>query len=221
MSGIAGAVALAAGSQAYGISLITAPANLASTVGTTTTRGWDVNGDAINDFGFTFRFPNTTGATGVVWQGAMAPPTANGNGVVGYQGAFVPYATNLSFGQNVGPTPPAGASFRTTTQTVLASIYRSGGVPSGYGGFYPGNTNVGGTAPGASHGYAGFRVGTGATARYGWLEVTITSSGFTFGQAALGDVGEAVQAGVVPEPTSLAAIALGASVFLRRRNRVA
>ena len=141
LGGIAGAVALAAGSQAYGISLITAPANLASTVGTTTTvtlivtrlgtRGWDVNGDAANDFVFTFRYPNTATGSGVVWQGAMAPPTANGNGVVGYQGAFVPYATNLSFGQNVGPTPPAGASFRTTTQTVLASQYRSNGIPSG------------------------------------------------------------------------------------------
>jgi len=220
MGGIAGAVALAAGSHAYGISLITAPANLASTVGTTTTRAWDANGDAINDFNFNFRFPNSTGTAGVVWQANMNPVAPGA--VVGYLGPFINYATNLSLGQNVGPVPAAGASFRTAAQVTLGSIYRSGGIPSDYGGFRPNTPNPGGSTLGASSGYAGFRIGTGATARYGWLQMTVTSSGITFGQAALGDIGEAVQAGVVPEPTSLAAIALGAVAFMgRRRTKVA
>src|SRR4051794_25879354 len=126
LGGIAGAVALAAGTQAYGIVPVAVPANLAGTIGVTNTRGWDVNGDTIVDFTFRTRFPNVTSGNGVIWQGSVLPTTALANAVVGYA-AGISYGTNLSFGQNVGPTPPAGASFRTAAQVSLASIYRYAG----------------------------------------------------------------------------------------------
>src|SRR4051812_4748915 len=80
--GLAGAFALAAGTQAYGISPVAVPANLASTLGTTTTRTWDVDGNSVVDFTFQFRYPNTTGASGVVWQANMNPLTSLGNAVL-------------------------------------------------------------------------------------------------------------------------------------------
>jgi len=182
-----------------------------------------VDGNAVNDFLYQFRFPNSTGSLGVVWQANMNPNTALGNAVQGYLGPFVNYGTSLSFGlgQAVGPTSVAGTSFRTSTQVTLGSIYRSGGIPSDYGGFRPGTPNPGGLTPGASRGFAGFRLGTGVGARYGWIELEVLNNGggINFFQAALGAPGEQIYAGVVPEPASLGALALGAAAFLARRPK--
>ena len=219
LNGLSGAVALAAGSQAYGITPVSVPANLVSTIGTTTTVTWDVDANATTDYTFQFRYPNSTGASGVVWQANMNPST--GNAVQGYLGAFINYGTNLSLGQNVGATSAAGTSFRTAAQVTLGSIYRSGGVPSNYGGFRPGTPNTGGSTAGAAHGYVGFRLGSGVSARYGWLELEVLDNGggINFVKAALGSAGEQVVAGIVPEPTSLAALAIGAAAFMRRPRK--
>jgi len=223
MSGLAGAVALAAGSQAYAVAPVAPPPNLASSIGTTTTAVWDVNGDAVTDFGLQFRFPNTTGTLGVVWQGNFSPVGAVGNAINGYLGPFINYGTNLALGQQVGPAP-ANSSFRTAAQVTLGSIYRSGGVPSPYGGFIAGTPNGanGGVQPSGTPGYIGFRLGPLATARYGWVHITsLSNAGMTFDAAALGAVGETVFAGVVPEPTTLAGLAMGAALFLRRPRKSA
>jgi hypothetical protein len=221
--GIAGAVALAAGSQAYAITPVAAPPNLASTLGTTTTAVWDADGNAVNDFALQFRFPNSTGSFGVVWQANFSPNTSLGNAVQGYLGPFINYGTALALGQQVGPAPATG-TFRTAAQVCLGSIYRSGGIPSPYGGFIAGTPNGtnGGTQPSGTPAYMGFRLGTGGTARYGWVHVTgVSSTGMTFDAAALGAIGETVFAGIVPEPTTLAALAVGAAAFLRRPRKVA
>src|SRR5436309_11742923 len=101
VGGLAGAACIAAGTKAYAIAPVAPPANLPAPVppGTTGPVTWDPDANASTDFSFTFRFPNTTGTTGVVWQGNMNPATALGNAVVGYLGPFVNYGTNLSFGQ--------------------------------------------------------------------------------------------------------------------------
>src|SRR5262245_55410290 len=88
--GIAGAVALAAGSQTYAIVPIAAPPNLASAIGTTTTAVWDADGGGA-DFALQFRFPNSTGTSGVVWQANFSP--AAGNAILGYLGPFINYGT--------------------------------------------------------------------------------------------------------------------------------
>ena len=80
--GLAGAIAIASGTSAYGtIITVSTPADLTNSPGgANTSVNWDVNGDAINDFLFLNRYPNTTpGDYGVIWQmnmnGAVA---ANG-----------------------------------------------------------------------------------------------------------------------------------------------
>jgi hypothetical protein len=230
--GLAGATAMASGSAAFAVVGIAPPSDIPATVGTTTATTWNPDGVGAADFNFQFRFPNSTG-TGVVWQSNMNPVngTATGNAVAGYLGAFINYATNFSgnatAGQQIGPNiPNAGApSWRTAAQVTLGSIYSSAGVRQAYGGFgngaplNPAHTNPGGSGPPNETGFVGFRIGTGAATRYGWLQVRTNSTvGIDFIAAALGDPGEPVNAGVVPEPASLGLLALGATALLRRKH---
>jgi hypothetical protein len=225
--GLAGAAAMAAGSQAYGVvQLIATPPDVATpAAGTTASQTWNADGVGGTDFTFQFRFPNTAAggtATGVQWQSNMNP--AVGNAVLGFQGPFINYATNLTYMQPIS-SPPAGATFRTAAQVTLGSVYVSGGVASAYGGFGTGappgsaNPNPGGAGPQAAEGYVGFRIGSGPTARFGWLQLrTSTTFGIDFIAAALGGVGDTVEAGVIPEPASLGLLALGATALLRRKH---
>jgi hypothetical protein len=233
LSGLAGAAALAAGSQAYaqGTAVpIATPADIAlPPVGTTSpTVNWNPNGDAVNDFAFSFRFPNSSQ---VKWQANMNPVNGavTGTSVVGFLGPFINYATNVPIDQNATTTTaPGTGSFRTATQVALGSVYGPG-LGLNYGGF--GN---GGSGPGPGHatpggfpqnaeGYAVFRIGQGATARVGWLHLrTGTQFGIDFIAAGLGPVGGDIVVGrYVPEPASLGALAVGAAMALVRPRRKA
>jgi hypothetical protein len=231
--GIAGAAAIAAGTSAYAAVLaIPLPADVTMpAAGTTnpTTGGfnWDANGDSIADFAFAYRFPNTATGSGVVWQANMNPVngTTVGNAVLGFAGPFISYAVNAPLNTVVGPTTPSTTTFRTTAQVTLGSVYRSGGVPSAYGGFSPGAAGLPAGFPAAATGYVGFRVGQGATAQYGWLQVAVTAggagvNGITFlGGAIETTPNTPIAAGVIPEPGSLAALACGAVALLRRKSK--
>ena len=136
--GLAGAVAIASGTSAYGsIVQVATPADLTNTPGgggaipgfasfTGTSAFWDVNSDGTNDFLFYNRYPNTAaGSYGVVWQLGFGPATAalaTTNGVVGYQGAFVRYASAFGTGTPVN----AASAFSTSQQVVLGSRYSYG-----------------------------------------------------------------------------------------------
>ncbi|MEX2218893.1 MAG: hypothetical protein WD749_09045 [Phycisphaerales bacterium] len=231
-AGLAGALALAAGSTAYGAIIVVSPPadvpNAASPASNPAAGfiNWDVDGDAVSDFRLQFRNPQSTGTFGVVWQANFSPFTAGGtNAVVGYMGPFVNYGAKLNAGDLIGPTAPgAGNSWRNPAQVVLGSFYRSGGVPSPYGGFSTG------TVPSASivRGFVGFRFTIGGNTRYGWLDVevrgadtTAGSGGMYFFGAAYEDTGDPIPAGAVPAPGSLAALALGAAACARRSRRSA
>jgi len=233
LSGLAGAAALAAGSQAYaqGTAVpIAIPADIPTPPvgGTSATINWSPNGDAINDFAFSFRNP---GSTQVHWQSNMNPinGAATGTSVVGFLGPFVNYATNVPIDQNATTTTaPGTGSFRTVTQVVLGSVYGPG-LGLNYGGF--GN---GGSGPGPGHaspggfpqnatGYVVFRVGQGPTSQVGWLQLrTGTQFGIDFIAAGLGSPGGNIVVGrFVPEPASLGALAVGAVMALARPRRKA
>ncbi len=224
-TGLAGAMALAAGTSAYAaIVPVGVPANLPAAPApasnpATGTLGWDVDGNGTLDFGFQFRNPQANPGPGVQWQGNFNPLIA-GNAVVGYTGAFIAYANNLATNTSI-----SGAStFRPTSgtgQVTLGSVYRSNSINTGYGGFFPGNPNTAGGQAGASRGFAGFRFATPGGVRYGWIELQVDATGISFFRAAYEDSGAAIPAGTIPAPTSIGALALGAAALLRRNRKVA
>ena len=220
-TGLAGAIAIAGGTNAYGaIVSVPVPADLTNTAGSTTTTAvnWDVNSDGVFDFTFQNRYPNTAaGNYGVVWQLNMNPflNTQATNGVIGYQGAFVRYASALTLGT---PIVAGSAAFSTATQVTLGSRYSYG--PSGvfnYGGFAA-------AVPPGTQRYAGFRFNVGGQSYNGWIQLSVNAGILDFTNAAYENVaGATINAGAVPEPGTMALLAIGAvgvvgAVAKRRRS---
>jgi hypothetical protein len=220
-TGLLGALSIAGGTAAYGaIVPVSTPADLTNTAGNTlaTSVNWDVNSDGIIDFIFTNRFPNTATGTGVIWQGNMNPADAGAvnNHVVSYAGTFVRYAFALPAGALINATnqSPAG-----TAQIVLGSRYRSGGVPLYYGGFAADGRTAGTTANGAvtpgTFRFAGFVFSAADGLHFGWIQLATTAGLIDFVNAAYQSTpGVAINAGAVPEPGTLALLAVGAAGVL-------
>ncbi len=172
--GLAGAIAIASGTSAYGtIIAVSTPADLTNSPGgANTTVNWDVNGDAINDFTFTNRYPNTTpGNYGVIWQMNMNGIAAN-NGAVGYMGPFIRYCNALAFGATIDGTrafnPGSGG------QGCLGSRYSYGSAGVFYyGGFAAGGPN--GSVPPGTFAYAGFRFTAADGTHYGWVKLAVSA----------------------------------------------
>jgi hypothetical protein len=206
-SGLLGALAIASGSSAYAaVVSVAPPPDLSSTPGgATTTENWDVNLDGIVDFGFQNRYPNS--GTHVNWQLNFYPVPA-GNGVVGYVGPFINYADALSFGTSIGPA----STFQTSAQVCLGSNY--GGTL--YGGFAV-------EVPPGTNAYAGFQFTAADGIHYGWVFLNINAGIIDFTSAAYESTpGVAITAGAVPEPGTMAMLALGAvgvlGVVAKRRR---
>lgn len=221
--GLAGAMAIAGGTNAYGaIVNVQPPSNLTTTAGTATgpTTTWDVNKDGTADFTFSIRYPN---GTGVAWQDNMQG--AAGNSVLGYgSAATYRYGSAFSLGTTIGPTPPTGTAYSTALQTIMGSVYN--GVP--YGGFaYNGAPGTGSVSAG-NLSYAGFSFVSGGNTYYGWLRMSANAGNMTFVSAAYNNTpGATIAAGAtaVPEPGTLAGLAMGAAalggVAWRRRRQAA
>lgn len=220
-TGLAGAVALAAGTSAYaGIVQVAVPADILPPLvpGTSAPSNWDVDGNGTVDFNFTFRNPGS--ATQVRWQANMNRNTTNNTsgGTVAYLGGFgLSYGFNLAANTNIGPS----STFQnggTGGQVILGSVYAG----LNYGGFGTGgNPRPGPAQPGASRGFAGFSFNTPGGLRYGWIELETTETlGIRFLRAAYEDSGAAIPAGV-PTPGTLGALAIGAAAMLRRNRKSA
>src|SRR3954469_11485513 len=158
--GLAGALAIASGTSAYGnIVVVSPPADLTNVPGgANTTVNWDVNGDALGDFTFNNRYPDTApGSYGVVWQMNMNPfaGTSGTNNLVSYAGPFVRYAFALAANTVVGPATPAAQFSTGIAQVVLGSQYSYGGQGVFYyGGFAAGGPN--GSVPPGTFAFVGF-----------------------------------------------------------------
>jgi hypothetical protein len=218
--GLAGAVAIASGTSAYGsIIVVNPPADLTNVPGgANTTVQWDVNSDGTMDFLFNNRYPNTALPTnGVVWQQNMNPSAglAATNGLVSYLGAFVRYAFALGAGVSVGPTD---TTFSTVTQVVLGSKYNSGGISNYYGGFAANGPN-GSVAPG-TFAFVGFRFTAADGIHFGYLRLAVNAGIIDFDNVGAmraayeSTPNTAILTGAVPEPGTMALLALGAAGIL-------
>jgi hypothetical protein len=212
-SGLVGALAIASGSTAYSdIVVVGTPADLLPSTFPTSTSiftDWDINGDAIADFTFSFRQPE---AATVDWQGNIFSYSA-GNAVLAYLGPFFPYVTRLNNGDTVAPFGPnafvpgsAGG-----VQVIISSRYAG----TDYGQFHPPN----------STGFLGFQFTVGSDTFNGYIQFRIARDfGIDFISAAYNDTpGGAITAGAIPEPGTVGLLALGAAglagVAIRRRKK--
>jgi hypothetical protein len=145
----------------------------------------------------------SSGLEGVAAIGFRGAVTAMFNGFTsGYA-----YVSRLAVGQN-----PATHPF----------INSNGGFFPGYGtlAFRAGYGND--QWLNAGEGFVGFRFNTGAGIQYGWVRLTMNGSplnSFTLVDFAWGDVGDQVLTGQIPEPGSLALLAVGAAGLLLWRKR--
>jgi hypothetical protein len=213
-NGFVGALAIAAGTQAYANPVsVTPPPDVNVAAGTSTfSQNWDVNSDGIMDFTINYRYPNAA-TQGVIWQANLNPFSGSSatNGVVSYNGAFIRYAFALTNGTPIN----AGSAFSTQTQITLGSRYNSGGIPTYYGGFAAGGPN-GSVSPG-TFAFAGFRFTAADGTHFGWINLSVGPGIIDFVSAAYESTpGTAIAAGTggIPEPSTLAMLALGAAGVL-------
>ncbi len=210
--GTLSAISLAASSSAFASLIpVVPPTDLSTPIGIGSGApilNWDINGDSANDFSFVFRYYSNTS-----WQALMG--TSPTNNVLG-DSSFTPtanYARSYSAGALIASGNPA-FSGSGVAAIILGSLY-SGSL---YGGFARGgNFN--------QPRFAGFRFDIAGQPHYGFLEMAVNANGtngtIDFISAAYEsdpNVGIQTQS-IVPEPTTLAALAAGGLAMLTSRRR--
>ena len=205
-TGLAGAAALAAGTEAYGaVVSVAPPANQ---------NPWDVNSDGRVDFTLFFSQASTAGnfVSGIYGYGGVGVAAA-----VAYNGPYVTYVNRLTTGATIGPA----SVFNQATGYVAAFASRFSGTF--YGQFVSPNTR----------GFVGFEFTAADGLHFGYLEVMTSPfvdagnpGGQTFFQAFYETTpNTAITIAAVPEPGSLALLAFGVAtlggVALHRRKATA
>lgn len=177
------------------------PNNGSSQFFTSGTAGnFDFNTDGIIDFRLRQRISFSSSANYSL--AGFAAPTANSIDVMGIVSSGINYPSRLSFGALIGPGP-AFHTLAPGATGFLASL-SSGTFPNSA--WYSQN--------GAS-GYIGVRFTISGVAHYGWVSLTVNgeATGYTItlhGIAYETNGDTPITAGAVPEPASLALLAIGA-----------
>ncbi len=218
-TGLAGAAALAAGSEAYGavVPAASLPVNYTpTTVTSNNLQSWDVDGDGNPDFQFVFY--QKSGNSGLNWlSGAYGYGGVGIAAPVAYIGSFgLSYCNRLVTSANIGPSSIFN-QVQTSTGgyfNVLASRYK---------------TTLYGQWKTVTQGFMGFEfTAADNQLHYGYIEiktsrfVNSTNKGGQFFLQAFYETDPNTLIHVVPEPGTLASLAFGAVILggaaLRRRK---
>jgi PEP-CTERM motif-containing protein len=129
--------------------------------------------------------------------------------IAGFSANGYAYASKLSFGQAVSAAP------------FLATNV-PGPVPAAQGVLAFGSGFTNSQWLDAGIGFIGFRFDNGSGPQYGWARIVMDGApvnSFTFVDFAWADLGDSISAGQIPEPGSLALLALGGAGLLAWRKR--
>ena len=232
LKGLAGAAALAGSTQAYGaIVNVTLPTNITGTAptasGAQVTRTVDLNGDGDRDLYLSYRDVSETGGTLLLSYIYVGSSTLAGAAV----GSYIPTSTSnqtYAFSLSKGYTVGSSSSFYQTAGYLSHLVTNYKGTNYGF------NSYLGKAGVAESVGFE-FTTSTGQT-DFGYIQLEtdpyVSASnpgGIKFLGLAYDNSGAAITIpalpAAVPEPGSLAALALGAAgcvgLGLKRRQRAA